>query len=410
MEFGLVGAKLGHSFSPQIHLTLGDYKYELCEVALSEFEGFFKNADWQGLNITMPYKKLAAQYCDELSDVARETMSVNTAVRRANGSIFGDNTDYFGLESIFKNAEVSLEKKRVLILGNGGASQTAQCLARRNNAAEVLVASRGGALNFENLQNAQNAEIIINTTPVGMFPNVGSSPIDLSRFQSAEFVCDIVYNPIKTRLVLDAKERNIKACGGLLMLAAQAIAASAIFTGNRVQDVMQIYKQVLKQTQNIVIIGMPGSGKTTVGGRLARELGRELIDIDLQIEKDAEMPIADIFVTHGEKYFRELEHRTIVAAGLQNGKIIATGGGSVLDFKNYAPLAQNGVIFYITRPIKMLATRGRPLSTGVGALHKLKNERAKSYEAFADFKINNCRKIALTVAQIKEKFNENPCD
>lgn len=414
MHYGLLGEHLAHSFSPQIHAKLANLSYDLCEIPPQNLDIFIKKRDFSGLNITIPYKKSVMPYCAELSPIAREIGSVNTIIKLPNGSLFGDNTDYFGMAQMLSLKNISLKNKHILILGTGGSSLTAQHLARRSESKSILVCSRKSAKNcitYENLQLAKNAQIIINTTPVGMFPICGKSPINLNDFPFAECVVDLIYNPQFTDLLLQARAKNLKTAGGLAMLVYQAAAASALFCGTDIalEKAHAVYTELCQSLKNIVLIGMPGSGKTTVGCAIAKKLNRDFIDTDAQIEAREKMPISQIFAQKGEQYFRALERKIVAECGALQGRVIATGGGCVLDAQNYAPLAQNGIVFRLIRPLSLLSTANRPLSASMPELIKMQAFRAPLYNKFADFSIDNSGEIANTVQQLEEKFNENSC-
>lgn len=392
---GLLGAKLGHSFSPQIHKQLGDYSYLLFEKSEEELCDFLAHGDFDAINVTIPYKKTVIPYLAELSDEARRIGSVNTVVRRADGSLAGYNTDYFGFAHLVAKSGVSVEGKSAVILGNGGASLTVRTVLSDLKAKSVTVISRSGEDNYTNLSKHSDAQIIVNTTPVGMYPNNGAAAIRLSDFPNCEAVLDLIYNPARTALVLEADRLGIPSIGGLPMLVAQAKQASELFTGTVIDDsvIDGITAKILSETENIILIGMPGSGKSTVGKLVAEKLGREFIDTDEEIlrrerESGKGRDIPAIFAEEGEAGFRKLESAVIHDVGKLSGKVIATGGGVVTKYENYPSMKQNGKIFFIDRSPDLLETDGRPLSQskGVAALYEA---RLPLYNGMCDFKISN---------------------
>jgi shikimate dehydrogenase len=391
MKYFLIGKSLSHSLSPQIHKAISGLSYGLKELPESELDAFFKKRDFCGVNVTIPYKIKAFAACDEVSDAARALGNVNTVIRRADGALFGDNTDYYGLCALLRREQIALCGKNVVVLGSGGASLTARAVAENGGAASVRVVSRTGQLNYENMEQKTNPHVIINTTPVGMFPQKSESPVNIARFQALEAVVDLIYNPLRTRLVFDAKQQGLKAVGGLFMLCAQAFAADELFLGKALdkQSLEQAYAQILNSRQNIVLVGMPGSGKTTVGELLAGLTGKPFVDTDTEIEKQAQMPVAQIFETFGQAHFRQAETDIIEKISSRGGQIIATGGGAVLSENNRALLSQNAVVVHIKRNLEQLETAGRPLSKSMKALKKIEDERMPVYKTIADFEIFN---------------------
>ena len=400
MKCGLLGRKLGHSYSPQIHAFLGDYSYDLFEKEPDQIQDFLKNGDFTGINVTIPYKKDVIPYLDEISDVARKMGAVNTIVRRPDGSLFGHNTDYFGFASMVKRSGLEVAGKKVLILGSGGASNTVTAVLKELGST-VIVVSRSGENNYANLHLHRDASVIVNTTPVGMYPNTGVSPVDLKQFPHLEGVLDVVYNPARTQFLLDAETLGLPCCNGLWMLVAQAKEAAEYFTGIPISDsvIETIYRKLSQQMQNIVLIGMPGCGKSTVAELLAKELKRNLLDADAEIIRLAGKSIPDIFSQDGEEVFRSWETQALDALGKGSGAIIATGGGCVTRPQNYPLLHQNGRIFWLKRPLNVLPTEGRPLSQA-NALSDLYAVRKPMYESFADHIIDNSGDIRDTVSAI----------
>lgn len=400
MKCGLLGEKLGHSYSPQIHNELGSYSYTLFEKHPSELEDFLLCGDFTGLNVTIPYKKAVIPYLSELSPVAQRLGAVNTIVRRPDGTLMGHNTDYFGLKTMILSSGVSIASKKVLVLGSGGASNTAVAVAQEMGAT-VIVVSRHGENNYSNLELHYDAAVIINATPVGMYPNVGISPVDLTLFPRLEGVFDLIFNPARTTLLMDAERKGVTAVNGLLMLVAQAKESAEWFTGTAISDscIETIYRKLRMQMENVILIGMPGCGKSTIAQELSSRLSRPLMDSDHQIVLENRMTIPEIFASQGEDVFRQMETAVLENLGKKSGLIISTGGGCVTRSRNYPLLHQNGKIFWIKRDIEQLPTEGRPLSQ-TNKLTDLYRQRRPLYEAFADHVIDNNGSIQETVAQI----------
>lgn len=389
MQCGLLGRKLGHSYSPQIHSQLGSYDYQLFEKEPEELEDFLKNGDFTGLNVTIPYKKDVIPFLDELSPRAKTLGAVNTIVRR-NGKLIGHNTDYFGFETMLLSTGVSLQGKKALVCGSGGASSTA-CAVLKAHGANVVVLSRTGNDNYQNLNRHSDAALIVNATPVGMYPNVEASPIeDLAAFPMLEGVLDLVYNPARTSILLKAEALGIPCVNGLRMLVAQAKESAEWFTGEPIDDscIEMIYSHLRRQMENIILIGMPGCGKTTVGASLAKVLSRPLKDADAELEQAVGRKITEILPTDGEASFRSLESETLLDLGKQSGLVIATGGGCVTIPNNYEKLHRNGTIVWLKRDLDLLPTDGRPLSQTVH-LQEMYQKRAPLYARFADFSVEN---------------------
>ena len=406
MNCGLLGRKLGHSYSPQIHAFLGDYRYSLFEKEPEEVEAFLKSGDFTGLNVTIPYKKDVIPYLDELSPEAQRLGAVNTIVRRPNGSLIGHNTDYFGFRYLVRDSGLQVTGKKVLVLGSGGASNTAAAVLRELGA-NVVIISRTGENNYENLDLHADAAVIVNTTPVGMYPDTGRSPLSLDGFPALEGVLDVVYNPARTRILLDAERRGLVAVNGLEMLVAQAKQSAEWFTGTKIDDavIARIHHALRLQMENIFLIGMPGCGKTTVGQQLAQRLNKKFVDADEELEKRAGRPITEIIPRDGEAAFRTLETQTLEALGKQSGLVIATGGGCVTQMRNYDLLHQNGTIFWLTRALDKLPTDGRPLSQA-GRLEQMYEIRRPMYRSFADAVISNDGALEDTLAEIQHELEE----
>ena len=389
LHCGLLGETLGHSYSPMIHHALADYDYRLFEKEPEELEDFLKNGDFTGLNVTIPYKKDVIPFLDELSPRAKTLGAVNTIVRR-NGKLIGHNTDYFGFETMLLSTGVSLQGKKALVCGSGGASSTA-CAVLKAHGANVVVLSRTGKDNYQNLNRHSDAALIVNATPVGMYPNVEASPIeDLAAFPMLEGVLDLVYNPARTSILLKAEALGIPCVNGLRMLVAQAKESAEWFTGEPIDDscIEMIYSRLRRQMENIILIGMPGCGKTTVGASLAKILSRPLKDADAELEQAVGRKITEILPTDGEASFRSLESETLLDLGKQSGLVIATGGGCVTIPNNYEKLHRNGTIVWLKRDLDLLPTDGRPLSQ-TGHLQEMYQKRAPLYARFADFSVEN---------------------
>ena len=401
MICGLLGKTLGHSYSPLIHSYLGQYEYRLFEKQPHELEDFLKRGEFEGLNVTMPYKKDVIPYLDALSPIAARLGAVNTIVRRE-GKLIGHNTDYAGFLSMVHRSGLDPAAKKVLILGSGGASATAVAVME-DLGADVIVISRGGENNYNNLYTMHtDAAIIVNTTPVGMYPNTDFSPISISAFPGLDGVLDVIYNPTNTMLLQLAQESGVYGMSGLWMLVAQAREASEWFQNATISEerLAEIYRTVKAQMENIVLIGMPGCGKTTVGKALADKLGRQFFDADAEIAKKANMSIPEIFAKEGEEGFRSREIKVLSELGKQSGLVIATGGGCVTFSINHSFLHQNGRIFWLKRDISQLPTDGRPLSQK-GNLEEMYRIRKPLYESFADVIIEN-ETVEKTVQQIME--------
>ncbi len=405
---GLLGRKLGHSYSPQIHGLLADYEYRLYEKEPEALEAFLRRGLWDGLNVTIPYKKAVVPYCAELSPLARELGSVNTLVRRPDGSIYGDNTDAWGFEQLALRLGTDYKGKKALVLGSGGASVTVQAVLRRLGCA-VTVISRSGPDNYGNLDRHRDAAVLVNATPVGMYPNNGQSPVDLDRLPMLEAVLDVVYNPARTKLILDAAARDIPCESGLYMLVGQAVRASALWTGAAIppETLERVWRQVGAQMQNVILIGMPGSGKSTVGRILARKLGREMVDADREIERRLGMSIPLYFARAGEEAFRAVETAVLSDLGKQSGRVIATGGGCVTRPENYDSLHQNGTIVWLRRDLSDLPVSGRPVSQrdGVEAIYR---RRRPLYQQFADIIVDNSGRPEDTAETIAAQLQAAP--
>lgn len=407
IAYGLIGERLGHSYSPQIHWAFGDYDYQLYPMPLSDVETLLRSKQFKGLNVTIPYKQAVLPFCDELSPAVRAIGSANTLVNR-DGRIFADNTDLAGMLSMLDRAGITLSGKKVVILGSGGTSLTAQGACRVRNARETVVVSRKGPVTYEDVYKYHtDAEVIINATPVGMYPGNMVSPIDLTRFPKAEGVADVIYNPAKTKLLLDAEAAGIPCIDGLWMLAAQGYYAAKLFLNREIPEkkILEAYRSVRRECLNLVLVGMPGCGKSTQGKLAADLLGRAFVDLDAEIVKRFG-PIPRIFEEQGEAGFRAIESEIVEEFGKESGLVIATGGGAVLREENVRALRQNGVICWLRRPIEQLATQGRPLSVNLNKLKEMEKTRLPLYQACADYSVNSQEQRTLTSQMIVEGFYE----
>ena len=400
MNCGLLGENLQHSYSPQIHNLIADYPYSLLQVKPDALSDFFDSFDFTGINVTIPYKKAVLPYCHKLSDQAKKLGSVNTIVRLKDGTLYGHNTDYFGFQYLMKRQNLDIKQKTALVLGSGGASVTVAAVLEELGA-NVVVISRTGENNYTNISRHKDAALIVNTTPVGMYPENGIRLVNLSVFHSLECVVDIIYNPSRTKLLLDAESRGIKTENGLPMLVAQAVGSAKLFTNQDIPDstIETICKILAKKTENIILIGMPGCGKTTVGKMLAEQLGREFIDADKYLEASQSMTVPKIREQYGEPVFRKMESRVLQELGKRSGLVISTGGGCVTIPENYDQLHQNGQIIWLKRDLGLLPTEGRPLSQ-TNSLQDIYSKREPLYQKFADIIISNDDEIANTVNKI----------
>ena len=398
MGYGLLGRKLGHSYSPMIHGMLG-YEYGLFEREPEDVADFLKNGNFDGINVTIPYKKNVLPYLDEIDPLALRLGAVNTIVKR-NGRLKGYNSDYFGFLSMVQRTGIDVSGKKALVLGSGGASATVKAVLEDLGAA-VVVVSRSGENNYENLHLHADGVLLVNATPVGMYPNTGTAPVDVSRFPKLEGVLDVIYNPARTQLLLDSERLGILAYNGLWMLVAQAVQSSRWFQDKELPDslIADIHRALRDQMENIALIGMAGCGKSTLGRQLARETDRKFVDADKEIEALAGKTIPEIFAEDGEEEFRRLETRVLAALGKQSALVIATGGGCVTREENHPLLHQNSRILWIRRDPAKLPTAGRPLSqkTAPAVLYE---QRKPMYAAFADAAVDNEGTIGETLTAI----------
>lgn len=406
MEYGCIGEKLAHSFSKEIHNALTDYQYELKELAKDEIDVFMTKHDFKAINVTIPYKQTVIPYLDFIADEAKEIGAVNTIVNK-DGKLYGYNTDFFGMKSLIERTGIVIENKTVAILGGGGTAKTAESVSKSLGAKVIYKVSRSSKENFityDELYNISDTiDVIINTTPVGMYPNIFESAVEIERFKNLSGVVDAVYNPLRSKLVLDALKRNIKAVGGLYMLVAQAAFAVEFFIDTKIEKdrIESVFNALFKQKENIVLIGMPSSGKSTVGNILAEKLKREFFDSDLLVAENENMTIPDIFESKGEAYFRNVETEAIFTLSKNNSSVIATGGGAVLNKKNIELLKENGKLFFLDRPLEMLITTSdRPLSSNKSDLEKRYNERYNLYKVSADVVIDASGTVEDVINQI----------
>lgn len=403
LKCGLLGRKLGHSYSPAIHNMLAGYDYQLFEREPELLEDFLRNGGWDGINVTIPYKKSVLPYCSELSETARRIGSVNTIIRRPDGSLYGDNTDAYGFESLVRKSGIAVSGKKALVLGSGGASVTVVAVLKALGAKSVTVISRGGEDNYDNLDKHRDAEIIANTTPVGMYPNNGQAAVDLSLFPGCTGVLDVVYNPARTALLLQAEKLGIPHAGGLYMLVAQAKRSSELFTGTAIDDseISRIVSVLSAEMQNIILVGMPSSGKSTLSAALAQKLSRPVYEADELIAQEAGTDIPSIFASQGEDGFRALETEILSRLGKLSGAVISTGGGCVTREENYELLHQNGTIIWLRRDTDKLDKTGRPISLR-SDLNELYRQREPMYRRFADKAVDNNGSVEDTLRQIME--------
>lgn len=394
-EYGLIGEKLGHSFSREIHNMIGRYDYELIELAPAELEGFLRRREFRAVNVTIPYKKAAIPFLDSLTDEAAEIGAVN-CIRNEAGRLVGHNTDFAGLRALIVHAGAELSGRKVLILGTGGTSDTAAAVCRSLGAGQIFKVSRSGrrgALSYEEaLREHNDAQVILNATPCGMYPNIMESPLAPEAFAALESVIDVIYNPLASMLVLAARQRGARAEGGLYMLVAQAASAAEFFLQEKLPAGLteEIYGRLLRRKSNIVLTGMPSSGKSAIGRLVANRLGRRFYDIDTLVEEEAGMSIAEIFHRHGEAEFRRRESAAAAKLAACNGIVIATGGGTVIDPQNARLLAMNGRLYFLDRPLALLTpTSDRPTASDRRQLQKRYEERYDIYRATADVTVVN---------------------
>lgn len=401
-KYGLLGEKLGHSFSPRIHSLLCGYPYGIYEVERENLGEFLKTTDLAGMNVTIPYKKDVLAYCSYIDPSAQRIGSANTLVKRNDGW-HAYNTDYFGFRYMTEKSDIDLKGKKAVILGSGGAHLAVKTALEDMGAGEIVVISRSGENNYNNLCLHKDAELVVNTTPVGMYPKNGEAAVSLDSFPSCKAVLDLIYNPLRTKLVLDAESRGIPCVGGLSMLVAQAHKSAELFLDEKISEsrIEEVLKTLSLDVSNIVMIGMPGSGKSTVGRALAEKLGREFFDMDVEITKAYGESPEIIIRTRGEEAFREIETEMAAALGKKSGCVISTGGGVVTKERNYPLLHQNGIIIWVKRDLNSLSVAGRPISQSM-PINELYLKREKLYNFFSDLAVSNDNSADETVKEIVE--------
>ncbi len=408
MKYGCIGEHLSHSFSKEIHNELCDYEYEIKEIPKDELKSFMEKKEFDAINVTIPYKELVIPHLYYISDEAKMIGAVNTIVNKG-GRLYGYNTDFLGMRSLILKNEMDLNGKKVLILGTGGTSKTAHAVSESLGAREIITVSRKEsdmAIDYDEMYKChKDAEYIINTTPVGMYPDIYHTPVDLKEFNSLKGVVDAIYNPLSSSLVSEAKRMGVKACGGLYMLVKQAAYAAEKFIDTVISEEKsdKVYEKIFSQKQNIVLIGMPSSGKTTIGEKLSEILNRKVVDTDELIVQKENMEITEIFSKYGEEYFRNCEKEVIADISSKSGLIISTGGGCILNEENIRNLKMNGRVYFIDRSLENLtATKSRPLSSDVEALKKRYEERYDIYMKSCDKRIENNASLEDAIEKIME--------
>lgn len=412
MQYGLIGEKLGHSFSKIIHEKLADYTYDLHPLPKQELASFLEKKDFRAINVTIPYKIAVMPYLYEIDQRAQAVGSVNTIVNR-NGNLYGYNTDFGGFLYLLKHNNIDVKNKKVLVLGKGGASKAIIAVLHYLQAKQIITVyykQSNDAITYEQCQKLHNdADVIINTTPVGMYPNLDGCPIDLEHYTNCNAVVDIIYNPIKTKLLLEAQKHNMIAVGGLEMLIAQAKYAVEIFLNTSIPEykIDDIYKEMLFEKKNVVLIGMPSSGKTTIGAELAKLLHKDFVDIDAQIVSKIGMPISNYFEQYGENAFREIETEVTKEFAGKNNIVISTGGGCIKKPENMLYLSMNGVILLVERDLsKLIVGEGRPLSSSINAIEKMYQERFPLYMRYSQKSIQNNTTTEYAVKQAQIAYME----
>lgn len=386
MQYGLIGEKLGHSYSREIHENIADYKYELVELSRAQLPAFLQAKDFRAINVTIPYKQDVIPYLDYIDESAKRIGAVNTIVNR-DGRLFGYNTDFSGMRAQLAHMGVSLQGENVLILGAGGTAKTAHAVAESLHAASIVTLPRCAQGYNEAAKNYPDTTFILNATPVGMFPKCEDVPVDISVFPNLKGIFDAIYNPLRTNLVLSGRARGLPSEGGLYMLSAQAVFASGLFRGTEIsrETTDSAYEAVKRDKMNIVLIGMPSAGKSTVGKILSELTGKPFVDTDERIVQQAGMSIPEIFAAQGEQAFREIEAQAIASISDRSGLVIATGGGAVLRAENVRRLQRNGMLVFLDRaPQELISTPDRPLSKDKDAVMQLYNARYALYKAAAD--------------------------
>ena len=407
LRTGLIGEKLSHSLSPHLHALLGDRGYKLIELAPDEVAPFVRSDNWDALNVTIPYKRDVIPLCDELTERAASIGSVNTLVRRG-GRIIGDNTDFAGFCDLVRGT--SFAGKKVCVLGSGGASLTVQAASRALGAREVVVVSRSGEVTYADADRYVDADILVNATPVGMFPNTDDCPIDLAIFGSLEAVFDLIYNPLRTVLVTEARRRGIAAAGGMRMLCTQAHEARRVFGDEPEMTESEFFRRALRSNENVVFVGMPGCGKSTLGRVIAERFKKKFVDTDNEIVRRAGKPIPEIFASDGEAAFRDLESEVVAEVASRFGQSVATGGGAILREENRRAIKANSFVIWLDCPLENLSTAGRPLSSSPEAVEKLWRERSAIYREIADVRIavdpNNARNVSRIIGALERRYQK----
>lgn len=412
MKYGLIGEKLGHSFSKEIHELIGNYEYELKEISKDDIDVFLKEKDFIAINVTIPYKQTVIPYLDFIDDKAKRINAVNTIVNK-NGKLYGYNTDYLGLKSNIINNNIDVKNKKVLVLGTGATSKTASEVLKDLGASSIYFASTRKSesdmvCTYEEAKKMHSdSSLILNCTPCGMFPNNDDCIIDLNNFKELEAVCDVIYNPLRTNLVLDAIDKNLKYCNGLYMLVSQAVYASFYFLNEVIDDckcekiINDIYNKISKDKENIVLIGMPSSGKSTIALKLSNLLNRDYFDSDSLIEEEIGMKIKDFLSKENEIEFRDIESNVISSLSMKNNLIISTGGGVIKRYDNIKKLKRNGILIFIDRSLDLLmCSSDRPLSSNLDDLKSLYLERYDLYNKYSDIRVENNKDIDSVIFDI----------
>lgn len=407
LRTGLIGEHLSHSLSPHLHSLLGDRSYRLIELSPDKLAPFIRSDKWDALNVTIPYKKDVIPLCDELTGRAAAIGSVNTLVRR-DGRVIGDNTDFAGFTDLVRGT--SFAGKKVCVLGSGGASLTVQAASRTLGAREIVVVSRRGEVTYADAARFADSDILVNATPVGMFPHADECPVELALFTKLEAVFDLIYNPLRTRLVSEARRRGIASAGGMRMLCTQAHEARRVFGDDVQMSECEFYRRALSANENVVFVGMPGCGKSTLGYLIGERFKKKVVDTDNEVVKLAGKPIPAIFAEDGEKAFRDLESEVVARVASRFGQSIATGGGAILREENRRALKANSFVIWLDCPLDKLSTGGRPLSSSPEALKRLWRERNEIYREIADVHIevdpNNARNVSRIVNAIHNRYNK----
>ena len=401
--YGLLGKNISYTYSPLIHKKLG-YDYKIFDLDENDFSDFMLNRKFKGINITIPYKSEVIAYLDYVDPLAKKLNAVNTVINK-DGKLYGYNTDISGFEYALDYNTVKVKDQSVLILGTGSTSASISEVFKRKMAKEIAIIGRTTEVNYDNLLKVRHFDIIVNTTPVGVYPNINDDLIDLDAFNNLQAVIDVIYNPLRTEFISQGLNKGIKAYGGLLMLVAQAVFASEIFFDKEYDSgtIEKVYNEILNEKENIVLIGMPSCGKTTIGKNLSISLNKDFIDIDSEIVKETNMSIAQIFEAYGEEYFRSLERQFVNDFSKLNSKVIATGGGVILNKDNIKDLKKNGKIIFLDRDLdKLITDKERPLSSNKKKVEKLYKDRIDLYHNYSDYTIENNNTIIETLEKIWE--------